>query len=175
MRHGRRIREIRELAEAEAHRAEEEAEAAGEAAPPKPHTPKRPTRQSAYEVARNSTLSGLADSFGISPHDVLLHFLKRGGSPPAQHEPEVSPIVLAEQYAPEGWTGTTDALFERARYMLATALGKDPVLRHLVRQEALCPEPFCQAQRSHVNVFYINIVQKIMAQAAHSRRFGDTE
>ncbi|KZO97710.1 hypothetical protein CALVIDRAFT_535812 [Calocera viscosa TUFC12733] len=133
MRYGKTMREAQEMAELNGEPGQ--AEVVGEDGMlTKVQKMKRPTRQSAYEVARASTVSGLADSFGLPPSDAILRFLAKGIQPPA-HEPEIAPPALAEQYAPEGFSGPPEELLEKARFILATEFGKDPLLRQAVRSK----------------------------------------
>ncbi|KZT53981.1 transcription elongation factor Spt6 [Calocera cornea HHB12733] len=133
LRHGKAMRDQQELAEVNGEPGM--AEVTGDDGMRiKVQKMKRPTRQSAYEVARASTVSGLADNFGLTPSDAILRFLARGIQPPA-HEPEISPLTLAEQYAPVGFSGIPEDLLQKARFILATEFGKDPLLRHTVRQK----------------------------------------
>ncbi|KZO90969.1 hypothetical protein CALVIDRAFT_568641 [Calocera viscosa TUFC12733] len=93
---------------------------------------KQPMRRSAYEVARASTVSGLADSFGLPSSDAILRFLAKGIQPPPHTSPRSSRPALAEQYAPEGFSGVPEELLEKAWFILATGFGKDPLLRQVV-------------------------------------------
>ncbi|EJU05190.1 hypothetical protein DACRYDRAFT_19769 [Dacryopinax primogenitus] len=131
LKYAKKIREVQELAELSVDGATQEVDGGS---PQKPGKMKRPTRQSAYEVARASTVSGLADSFGMPPADAILRFLAKGIQPPP-HEPEISPTALAEQFAPSSFTGQPEELLEKARFILATEFGRDPLLRQAVRQK----------------------------------------
>jgi len=115
---------------------------------------KMPTRISAYEVTKKSIVSRLAQvsklnfvryimvltvqqGFGIQPHQVVLNFI-------ASHhvhfveDQELNPIVYAEQFADPDPTKaqnqTPGELLRRARMILSTELGKDPLLRNQMRK-----------------------------------------
>jgi transcription elongation factor SPT6 len=111
---------------------------------------KLPSRISAYEIARRSIVSKLADvsapfvyihplshlsiqAFGIKMHDVVLNFLANE----KVHfidDYELNPEAYAEQFTEaEGPGSSGEATLSRARMILATELGKDPLLRDHVR------------------------------------------
>ncbi|KAF9013878.1 SH2 domain-containing protein [Cyathus striatus] len=104
---------------------------------PDPNNKKRkmPSRISAYEVAKKSIVSKLAQGFGIQSHQVVLNFL-------ASHhvhfveDQELNPIVYAEQFVdPDpAKTQSPEDLLKRARMILSTELGKDPLLRNKTRE-----------------------------------------
>lgn len=96
---------------------------------------KMPSRISAYEVVKRSIVSKLAQGFGIEPHHVVLNFM-------ASHhvhfveDQELNPIVFAEQFAdpdPSKAQAPEDILV-RARMILSTEIGKDPLLRSQIRK-----------------------------------------
>ncbi|TFK76387.1 transcription elongation factor SPT6 [Pluteus cervinus] len=102
---------------------------------------KMPSRISAYEVAKKSVIAKLAQGFGIQPHQVVLNFIA------SQHvhfveDQDLNPIAFAEQFADPDPLKALPAedLLARARMILATELGKDPLLRdhmrRLFREEA---------------------------------------
>ncbi|KAF8163355.1 transcription elongation factor SPT6 [Crassisporium funariophilum] len=96
---------------------------------------KMPSRISAYEVTKKSIVSKLAQGFGIAPHQVVLNFL-------ASHhvhfidDQEVVPLAYAEQYEDSDPTKaqSPEELLRKARMILATELGKDPLLRIQIRK-----------------------------------------
>ncbi|OSX65311.1 hypothetical protein POSPLADRAFT_1167539 [Postia placenta MAD-698-R-SB12] len=92
---------------------------------------KMPSRISAYELAKGSPAKGLAKRFGIEPHEIVLNFIN-GQNSHFVEEAELNPLALAEQYLDDGIPSAQDALI-RARMILATELGKDPLLRHEIR------------------------------------------
>ncbi|KAF4578811.1 Transcription elongation factor spt6 [Pleurotus pulmonarius] len=96
---------------------------------------KMPTRISAYEVAKKSLVSKLAQGFGIQPHQVVLNYMV------ARHahfidDEELNPTVYAEQFIdPDpSKAETAEELLRRARMIFATELGKDPLLRRAMRE-----------------------------------------
>ncbi|KAJ7430704.1 transcription elongation factor SPT6 [Mycena galericulata] len=96
---------------------------------------KMPSRISAYEVAKKSVISKLAEGFGLKAHEVVLNFLAN------EHEhfvedQELSPMVYAEQFvSPDPSLALPpEELMRRARMILATELGKDPLLREHMRK-----------------------------------------
>ncbi|KAF5377014.1 hypothetical protein D9757_007713 [Collybiopsis confluens] len=101
--------------------------------PEKKH--KMPSRVSAYELAKKSVISGLADGFGIASHEVVLNFLNETRQNYVDN-PTFDPLIYAEQYADPDPAKALPAqeLLRRARMIIATELGKDPLLRDYVRQ-----------------------------------------
>ncbi|KAF9564591.1 transcription elongation factor SPT6 [Agrocybe pediades] len=96
---------------------------------------KMPSRISAYEVAKKSLVSKLAESFGIQPHQVVLNFLAQ------RHvhfldDMDFNPIACAEQFADPDPTKAQnpEELLRKARMILSTELGKDPLLRSQIRK-----------------------------------------
>ncbi|KAH7889357.1 SH2 domain-containing protein [Phlebopus sp. FC_14] len=95
---------------------------------------KAPTRISAYEVAKKSVVAKLADGFGIRPHEVVQNFVAND-HPNFVEDQELNPVAFAEQFTnPDAAIPQTpeDVLW-RARMILATELGKDPLLRQEMR------------------------------------------
>ncbi|KAF8964059.1 transcription elongation factor SPT6 [Flammula alnicola] len=96
---------------------------------------KMPSRISAYEIAKKSIVSKLAEKFGIQPHQVVLNFL-------ASHhvhfvdDLDFNPIAYAEQFVDSdpAKAQTSEELLRKARMIFATELGKDPLLRNEIRQ-----------------------------------------
>ncbi|KAI0340086.1 transcription elongation factor Spt6 [Trametopsis cervina] len=95
---------------------------------------KMPSRVSAYEVAKKSVVSKLAQGFGIQPHEIVLNFMSSSTTHFLQ-EQELSPQAYAEQFVDPDPTKaqSPDELLRRARMILATELGKDPLLRQEMR------------------------------------------
>ncbi|KDR76051.1 hypothetical protein GALMADRAFT_139807 [Galerina marginata CBS 339.88] len=96
---------------------------------------KMPSRISAYEVAKKSIVSKLANKFGLPPHQVVLNFLA------SQHvhfvdDVNLNPVAYAEQFADSdlGKAQTAEELLRRARMILSTELGKDPLLGNHMRK-----------------------------------------
>ncbi|EIN07299.1 transcription elongation factor Spt6 [Punctularia strigosozonata HHB-11173 SS5] len=104
----------------------------------KADAPKRklPSRLSNYEVLKRSIVSKLAEGFGLMPHEVVLNFLKPHDRPHLVEDQELNPTAFAEQFADPDPSKALPAekLLERARMILATELGKDPLLREEIRQ-----------------------------------------
>ncbi|KAJ6496747.1 transcription elongation factor SPT6 [Mycena vitilis] len=102
---------------------------------------KMPSRISAYEVAKKSVIAKLAQGFGLEAHEVVLNFLANERVHFVQDQ-ELNPMVYAEQFAsPDpSMALPPDELLRRARMIMATELGKDPLLRdhmrRLFREEA---------------------------------------
>ncbi|KAK1236011.1 Transcription elongation factor spt6 [Marasmius sp. AFHP31] len=96
---------------------------------------KMPSRISAYEFAKKSIVSKLAEAFGIKSHDIVLNFL-------ASHQihfvedNDLQPIICADQYVdPDPLKAQpAEELLRRARMIIATELGKDPLLRKEIRK-----------------------------------------
>ncbi|KAF8892531.1 SH2 domain-containing protein [Infundibulicybe gibba] len=96
---------------------------------------KTPSRISAYEVAKKSIVYKLAQGFGIAPHQVVLNFR-------ASHhlhfvdDQELNPVVYAEQFADPDPSKAQlpEELLRRARMIISTELGKDPLLRNEMRR-----------------------------------------
>ncbi|KAL4067952.1 SH2 domain-containing protein, partial [Scleroderma citrinum] len=112
---------------------------------------KTPSRVSAYEIAKKSVVSKLADvsglsllvrvmltfyckGFGIRPSEVVQNFVSRD-RPNFVEDQELNPLTYAEQFINPDFTilQTPDELLRRARMVLGTELGKDPLLRQAMR------------------------------------------
>jgi transcription elongation factor SPT6 len=112
---------------------------------------KLPSRISAYEVAKKSIVAKLAkvrdafspkrsflsrflQGYGIQPHDVVLNFVAQHQTQYVEDQ-ELNPIAFAEQFAdPEATKAQPpERLLASARMILATELGKDPLLRQAMR------------------------------------------
>lgn len=96
---------------------------------------KMPSRISAYEIAKKSIVAKLAQGFGIQPHQVVLNFLASQRLHFVDDQ-ELNPIVYAEQFAdPDPLKAQPpEELLARARMLLSTELGKDPLLRNEFRK-----------------------------------------
>jgi transcription elongation factor SPT6 len=96
---------------------------------------KTPSRISAYEIVKKSVVSKLAEKFGIAPHQVVLNFLA-GYHAHFVNDPDLNPIVYAEQFVDSdpAKVVTAEEILKRARMILATELGKDPLLRNQIRK-----------------------------------------
>ncbi|KAJ7219342.1 transcription elongation factor SPT6 [Mycena pura] len=96
---------------------------------------KMPSRISAYEIAKKSVVSKLARGFGIHPHEVVQNFLANEHVHFVEDQ-ELNPIVYAEQFvSPDPLQAQPpEELLSRARMIMATELGKDPLLRDHMRK-----------------------------------------
>ncbi|KAK7019339.1 transcription elongation factor Spt6 [Favolaschia claudopus] len=96
---------------------------------------KMPSRISAYEVAKKSPIAKLAQGFGLDAHEVALNFLANDRVHFVRDQ-ELSPPVYAEQFAnPDPLLAlSAEELLVRARLIMATELGKDPLLRDHMRR-----------------------------------------
>ncbi|KDQ60952.1 hypothetical protein JAAARDRAFT_55682 [Jaapia argillacea MUCL 33604] len=96
---------------------------------------KNPSRISAYEVAKKSIVSKLAQGFGIKSHEIVLNFMASNTSHFVEDQ-EVNPVAYAEQFAdPDpAKTELPEELLRRARLIISTELGKDPLLRQEMRK-----------------------------------------
>ncbi|KZT70155.1 transcription elongation factor Spt6 [Daedalea quercina L-15889] len=96
---------------------------------------KTPSRISPYELAKKSVVSKLAEGYGIQPHQVVLNFMSNAHTHFVE-DPELNPHAYAEQFADPDASRTQPAeeLLGRARMIIATELGKDPLLRHKIRE-----------------------------------------
>ncbi|KAI0780912.1 transcription elongation factor Spt6 [Trametes elegans] len=95
---------------------------------------KMPSRVSAYELAKKTIVSKLAEGFGIKPHEVVLNFISDHNTHFVE-EQELNPLAYAEQFVDPDATRAQPAeeLLARARMIIATELGKDPLLRQEMR------------------------------------------
>ncbi|KAJ7649399.1 transcription elongation factor SPT6 [Mycena polygramma] len=104
---------------------------------------KMPSRISAYEVAKKSVIAILAQQqlaqqkqgFGLEAHEVALNFLANERVHFVQDQ-ELNPMVYAEQFASPDHSMALppDELLRRARMIMATEHGKDPLLRDHMRR-----------------------------------------
>ena len=96
---------------------------------------KTPSRISAYEVAKKSVVAKLAKGFGIEAHQVVQNFMTASHLHDIE-DPELNPLAFAEQFADPDPSKALPAeeLLNRARLILATELGKDPLLRSAIRK-----------------------------------------
>lgn len=111
---------------------------------------KMPSRVSAYELAKKTIASKLAEvcsqliwpygvllvfqGFGIRSHEVVQNFIA-GHNTHFVEEQELNPLAYAEQFVSPDATRAqpADELLARARMIIATELGKDPLLRQEIR------------------------------------------
>ncbi|KAI0082636.1 transcription elongation factor SPT6 [Panus rudis PR-1116 ss-1] len=96
---------------------------------------KLPSRVSAYELAKKSIVANLAEGFGIKSHEIVKNVIAHT----PEHlvdEPEVNPIAYAEQFVDSDPSKALapEELLRRARMIIATELGKDPILREEIRK-----------------------------------------
>ncbi|KAH9935008.1 transcription elongation factor Spt6 [Fomitopsis serialis] len=96
---------------------------------------KTPSRISQYELAKKSIVAKLAEGYGIEPHQVVLNFIHEAHTHFVEDH-ELNPQTYAEQFADPDASRAQPAeeLLGRARMILATELGKDPLLRHKIRE-----------------------------------------
>ncbi|KZV86555.1 transcription elongation factor Spt6 [Exidia glandulosa HHB12029] len=96
---------------------------------------KAPSRISAYEVLKKSVISKLAQGYGISPQEVVQNFASNAKLHFAVDQ-DVPPLEYAEQFIDPATPGSGNAkdILAKARMILATELGKDPILRHNIRE-----------------------------------------
>ncbi|KAI0647073.1 transcription elongation factor Spt6 [Trametes meyenii] len=96
--------------------------------------PKMPSRVSAYELAKKTIVSKLAEGFGIKPQEVVQNFMSDHNTHFVE-EQELNPLAYAEQFVDPDPTRARPAeeLLARARMIIATELGKDPLLRQEMR------------------------------------------
>ncbi|KAG8713489.1 Transcription elongation factor spt6 [Ceratobasidium sp. 423] len=93
---------------------------------------KNPSRVSAYEVARSTIISRLADDFGLPPHHIAINF--SGQKVHFPDDQDLPPRAYAEQFITESFPTAEDAL-AMARMIIATELGRDPQLREAIRNQ----------------------------------------
>ncbi|KAF9535288.1 transcription elongation factor SPT6 [Crepidotus variabilis] len=96
---------------------------------------KMPSRVSAYEVAKKTIVAKLAEKFGIQAHQVVQNFIE-GHHLHFVDDVDVNPLACAEQFVdPDpSKTQAPEELLRRARLIISTELGKDPVLRTQFRR-----------------------------------------
>ncbi|KAG8984083.1 Transcription elongation factor spt6 [Tulasnella sp. JGI-2019a] len=96
---------------------------------------KKPTRVSAYDNARQTVTSKLADDFGNPTHNVVLNFMMNKKLHPSRDQ-DIPPLAYAEQFITDapGSAKTAEGQLETARMIIATELGKDPLLRMEIRK-----------------------------------------
>ncbi|KAI0798004.1 transcription elongation factor Spt6 [Abortiporus biennis] len=95
---------------------------------------KAPSRISAYDLAKKSVVSKLAQGFGIQTQEVVLNMIS-GNTAHFLDDPELNPLAYAEQFVDPDPTKaqSPEELLRRARMILSTELGKDPILRQEIR------------------------------------------
>ena len=74
--------------------------------------------------------------FGIKPHEIIMNFVS-GTKPYWVEDQDLAPESYAEQFVDPDPAKAQPAseLLRRARMIIATELGKDPLLRQVVRQK----------------------------------------
>jgi transcription elongation factor SPT6 len=113
---------------------------------------KLPSRISSYELAKHSVVSklaevwphsptrsqtnGLVKGFGIKSHEIVMNFVS-GTKSYWVDDQDLAPESYAEQFVDPDPTKALPVsdLLRRARMIIATELGKDPLLRQGVRQK----------------------------------------
>ncbi|KAG6814391.1 hypothetical protein H0H92_010977 [Tricholoma furcatifolium] len=97
---------------------------------------KMPSRISNYEILKKSVVSKLADGFGLQSQQIVLNFMSSGGRLHFVDDQELNPVVFAEQFSdPDPLKAQPpEELLRRARLILSTELGKDPLLRNHIRR-----------------------------------------
>jgi transcription elongation factor SPT6 len=117
-----------------------------------PRKKKLPSRISSYELAKQSLVSklaevwshsshllqtnGLVKGFGIKSHEIVMNFVS-GTKSYWVDDQDLTPEAYAEQFVDPDPVKALPAseLLRRARMIIATELGKDPLLRQVVRQK----------------------------------------
>ncbi|KAA1471105.1 transcription elongation factor Spt6 [Dentipellis sp. KUC8613] len=95
---------------------------------------KLPSNLSAYELTKKSIVSKLAEGFGIKPQEVVINFASSETAHFVEDQ-DLNPEAFAEQFADPDPLKAQPAteLLRRARMLIATELGKDPLLRQDMR------------------------------------------
>ena len=111
---------------------------------------KAPNRVSSYELAKKTIVSKLAEvrrpsdctlikliftqGFGIRSHEVVQNFISDHNTHFVE-EQELTPLMFADTFVDPDATHaqSPDELLARARMIIATELGKDPLLRQEIR------------------------------------------
>jgi transcription elongation factor SPT6 len=77
----------------------------------------------------------LCKGFGIQPHEIVQNFMSSDHAHFVEDQ-ELSPLVYAEQFIEVDAyrEKTSEELLSQARMILATELGKDPLLRKEIRE-----------------------------------------
>ncbi|KIJ44055.1 hypothetical protein M422DRAFT_60198 [Sphaerobolus stellatus SS14] len=103
-------------------------------AEPEERKMKMPSRISAYELAKKTPVARLAKDFGLAPHNIVQNFFAdRKRTFP--EDPDLPPMAYAEQYTDMDTTRglPVEDILKRARMIIATEIGKDPLLRKEIR------------------------------------------
>ncbi|KAG8750747.1 Transcription elongation factor spt6 [Ceratobasidium sp. 428] len=95
---------------------------------------KNPSRISAYEMARSTIVSRLADDFGLPPHQIAENFSNAGQKANFPDDQDLPPHAYAERFITDTHPTAEDALVT-ARMIIATELGRDPRLRETIRMQ----------------------------------------
>ncbi|TRM62754.1 SH2 domain-containing protein [Schizophyllum amplum] len=99
---------------------------------------KRPSRISAYEVAKKSIASRVAQGLGFTANQIVENYNSVSQNEKPVHfadEIDINPIAFAEQYVdPDPANAKSpEEMLAQARMILSTELGKDPILRQAMR------------------------------------------
>jgi len=97
---------------------------------------KAPSRVSEYELVKKSVVARLAQGYGMNPEHVVVNF-KSGTRLHIVEDQDVAPLDFALQFAdPAAGVGSDPkTLLAKARMLIATELGKDPLLREETRNQ----------------------------------------
>ncbi|KAG8895581.1 Transcription elongation factor spt6, partial [Tulasnella sp. 403] len=94
---------------------------------------KKPTRISAYDTAKRTVTSRLAQGFGISAQDIVRNFIVNRKKA-LTFDQAIQPLNYAEEFVSDSAIARTpEKQLELARMIIATELGKDPLMRKEVR------------------------------------------
>ncbi|KIO20227.1 hypothetical protein M407DRAFT_30136 [Tulasnella calospora MUT 4182] len=96
---------------------------------------KKPTRTSPYETAKSTIASKLAEGFGISSAEIVRNFISKAKKSSTTDQ-DVTPVAYANEFVTDGPAGVirdAEKQLELARLIIATEIGKDPVLRQRIR------------------------------------------
>ncbi|GAA6018754.1 hypothetical protein JCM10207_005567 [Rhodosporidiobolus poonsookiae] len=131
--YGALVREAREsqALEGEGEGAEGEGEKMREREGPK--RPKRATREGAYEQAKKTAVSKLAEAIGVPPRSLALD-VASGTKTHYADDPPKAPLDLADEYAGTAEYPTADRALDAAKGILVHELGAEPLLRKEVRR-----------------------------------------
>ncbi|KAF8319346.1 hypothetical protein DL93DRAFT_2178674 [Clavulina sp. PMI_390] len=97
---------------------------------------KKPSRITQYDLAKSSVVSRLASSFGLEPSDVVRNVVSDRKQFFTEDQ-QTTPLIFAEAFVSGesggGGPATPEDALQSARMILATELGKDPLLRQVTR------------------------------------------
>ncbi|KAG8966029.1 Transcription elongation factor spt6 [Tulasnella sp. 419] len=124
---------------------------------------KKPTRTSPYELAKQTVSSKLADDFGLKSRQIIQNFLNthNQGKSHFTIDPEIPPGAYAEQFitdSPGVGGRNAEEQLATARMLIATELGKDPLLRGEIRKlyekESLVSVTLTEKGRTKIDDFH---------------------